>query len=121
MTKLCVMRPLSKVLTSVTLELSDLARSGEALERLVIHLTPKADLNDKALMYEVQGIDLFIQRLDGLAAFVAGLSEVVSADVSVDVLAPVRNMTLTDQAERLTGGPRDSREETDGDCLLFED
>jgi hypothetical protein len=116
-----VMRPLSEALASVTAELADLARGGEALEHLVIRLTAKADVADKTLMYEVQGVDHFVQRLNGLATFVRGLSETIPDGVSVDVLTAVRDLTLTDQAKRLTGCPADSGGEVDGDCLLFGD
>jgi hypothetical protein len=120
MTEVRVLRPLSQVLTLAAVELSDLARSGEALEHLVVRLAPKEGAA-QSLLCEVQGVDLFVQRLAGLAGFVRGLSQAVPAEVTVDILAAVHDLTLTDQAQRLVGCPRHAEEEARGDLLLFGD
>ena len=115
------MRPLPDTLAALADELGDLARFGDELERLVAELAGVKDSSDHVLFHQVQAVDLFVQRLAGAAVFVRALAAAAPQTMSIDVQDAGRDLTLTDQAQRLAGVPAEAADETSGDVMLFED
>jgi acyl transferase domain-containing protein len=121
MTQIRIMRPLPDIMAAVADELSELVRLGDELERLVARLAAVSDPCDAVLLHQVQAVDLLVQRLSGAAVFVRALAIAAPQTVSIDVLEAIRDLTLTDQAQRLAGVPSEAAGQACGDVMLFED
>ncbi len=115
-------RPFAEPLRLAAIELADLARTGDQLQRVIARLAAGAGALDAELMEEAQGADLLSQRLEGMAAFLRALADAVPAGAAVDVHAAMIDLTLAEQARRLAGPPAavpTATDEASGDLLLF--
>jgi hypothetical protein len=115
------LRPFAEPLRLAAIELADLARQGDQLQRVIARLAASAGPLDAGLMQEAQGADLLSQRLEGMAAFLRALADAVPAGASIDVHAAMIDLTLAEQARRLAGPtPQVTAGATsDGGDLLF--
>ena len=119
-------RPFAEPLRLAAIELADLARQGDQLQRVIARLVAGAGALDAGLMTEAQGADLLSQRLHGMAAFLRALAAAAPASVSIDVQAAMIDLTVAEQARRLSGLPAAAEAPSDigdlgpsGDLLLF--
>jgi len=118
-------RPLAEPLSLAAQELSDLARMGDDLQGVVARLAAQAGCRDAELMAEAQAVDMLSQRLTGMAAFLSALASAAPQGVTTDVHAAVMDLTLAEQARRLSGPPPEVATQTllalSGDVTLFGD
>jgi hypothetical protein len=114
------MRPLAESLELVAREVSDLAQAADQLQALVLRLAA-GGATDPVVLIEAQAVDLFSQRLDGLAAFVRALADAAPNDVSADVGDAVRALTLAEQARRLSGAAPAPAPDPGGEPATFWD
>ena len=115
-------RPFAEPLRLAAVELADLARLGDQLQRVIARLVAGAGALDAELMEEAQGADLLSQRLEGMAAFLRALADAVPAGAAIDVHAAMIDLTLAEQARRLAGPTAAIATDVDaasGDLLLF--
>jgi Lon protease-like protein len=115
-------RPFAEPLRLAAIELAELARAGDQLQRVIVRLAAGAGALDAELMEEAQGADLLSQRLEGMAAFLRALADAVPAGAAIDVRVAMIDLTLAEQARRLAGPPGSAPTATDeasGDLLLF--
>ncbi|THD61027.1 hypothetical protein [Phenylobacterium sp.] len=116
------LRPLAEPLRLAAIELADLARLGDQLQRAIGRLTETRGVPDVEFLVEAQAADLLSQRLEGMAAFLRALADAAPEEVMTDVYAAVMELTLAEQARRLTGphtpAPADS--DAGGELQLFE-
>jgi len=115
-------RPFAEPLRLAAIELADLARQGDQLQRVIARLAAGAGAVDANLMEEAQGADLLSQRLEGMAAFLRALAEAVPAGAAIDVHAAMIDLTLAEQARRLAGpaaATPSAADDASGDLLLF--
>jgi hypothetical protein len=115
-------RPFAEPLRLAAIELADLARQGDQLQRVIARLAAGAGALDADLMEEAQGADLLSQRLEGMAAFLRALAEAVPAGAAIDVHAAMIDLTLAEQARRLAGpaaSTPSAADDASGDLLLF--
>ena len=115
------LRPIGEALDVAAVELGDLARLGDQLERILASLAAQAGLASPELLAECQVADLLSQRLVGVSAFVASLAKSAPREVMVDVLDAVRSLTLAEQAHRLSGRRFVEIRQGGGDVAFFED
>jgi hypothetical protein len=125
------LRPLAEPLRLAAIELAELARLSDQLQRAIGRLTETHGAPDGEFLTEVQAADLLSQRLDGMAAFLRVIAASAPEDVTTDVHAAVMNLTLAEQARRLSGpqpaeGPRSEASpseprQTCGELQLFGD
>jgi len=118
-------RPLAEPLSLAAQELSDLARMGDDLQGVVARLAAQAGCRDAELMAEAQAVDMLSQRLTGMAAFLSALASAAPQGVTTDVHAAVMDLTVAEQARRLSGPPPQVAAQTllalSGDVTLFGD
>ncbi len=115
-------RPFAEPLRLAAIEIADLARQGDQLQRVIARLATGAGALDAGLMEEAQGADLLSQRLEGMAAFLRALSDAVPAGAAIDVHAAMIDLTLAEQVRRLAGPTAPGATDVDaasGDLLLF--
>ena len=115
------LRPMGEALDVAAVELGDLARLGDQLERILASLAAHAGDISPELLAECQVADLLSQRLVGVSAFVASLAKAAPREVMVDVLDAVRSLTLAEQAHRLSGRRFADMQPSGGDVAFFED
>jgi hypothetical protein len=116
------LRPLAEPLGLAAIELADLARLSDRLQRSIARLTADLGPPDSGFLTEVQAVDLLSQRLDGMAAFLRVLAAAAPTNVTTDVHAAVMGLTLAEQARRLSGPNAPQAEAGDcGELQLFED
>jgi hypothetical protein len=99
------LRPLAEPLRLAAIELADLARLSDQLQRAIGRLTHSHGATDAAFLTEAQAADLLSQRLEGMAAFLRVIAASAPENVTTDVYAAVMNLTLAEQARRLSGLP----------------
>ena len=116
------LRPLAEPLRLAAIELADLARLGDQLQRAIGRLTETRGVPDAEFLIEAQAADLLSQRLEGMAAFLRALADAAPQDVVTDVYAAVMQLTLAEQARRLTGPHTAATADPDagGELQLFE-
>ena len=122
-------RPLREPLRLAAVELADLARMGDDLQGVIARLAAQANCADAELLAEAQAADLLTQRLTGMAAFLSALATAAPRDVTTDVHAAVIDLTVAEQARRLSGPPPEVATQTllalsdpfGGDVTLFGD
>jgi hypothetical protein len=121
------LRPLAEPLRLAAIELADLARLGDQLQRAIGRLTEtRSAPSDPVFLVEAQAADLLSQRLEGMAAFLRALADAAPEDVTTDVYAAVMELTLAEQARRLTGPhapalpPVSGQPDVGGELQLFE-
>jgi len=113
---------MNDALCAAAVELADLARLSGRVEMIVSDLVARADDPSPALLAECQVADLLSQRLVGVAAFLSELAEAAPANAKVKVADAVRNITLAEQARRLSGRRLIATPYIeDGELALFED
>ena len=116
------LRPLAEPLGLAAIELADLARLSDRLQKSIVRLTADLGPPDSGFLTEVQAVDLLSQRLDGMAAFLRVLAASAPTNVTTDVHAAVMGLTLAEQARRLSGPNAAPAEAADcGELQLFED
>jgi hypothetical protein len=99
------LRPLAEPLRLAALELAELARLSDQLQRAIGRLTENCGAPDADFLTEAQAADLLSQRLEGMAAFLKVIAASAPENVTTDVYAAVMNLTLAEQARRLSGPP----------------
>ena len=118
------LRPLAEPLWLAAAELAELARLSDRLQHVMSRLPARREL-DPDFLTEAQAADLLSQRLEGMAAFLRVIAASAPQDVTIDVYAAVMDLTLAEQARRLSGLPpaEDRREppQTCGELQLFGD
>jgi hypothetical protein len=117
-------RPLAEPLMLAALEVAELARLGDTLQSVIARLAACCVSPDPELLSEAQAADLLSQRLEGLAAFLRALAKSAPDGVTTDVYTAVMDLTLAEQARRLSGPPAlcAARIHTSvGDVTLFGD
>jgi hypothetical protein len=125
------LRPLAEPLRLAAIELAELARLSDQLQRAIGRLTQSHGAPDTEFLTEVQAADFLSQRLDGMAAFLRVIAASAPEDVTTDVYAAVMNLTLAEQARRLSGPQPDDAsrsgalshepQQTCGELQLFGD
>ena len=115
------LRPIGEALGVAAEELTDLARLGDQLERILASMAAHAGLASPELLAECQVADLLSQRLVGVSAFVASLAKAAPQGAMVDVLEAVHSLTLAEQAHRLSGRRFAEMQSAGGDVAFFED
>jgi hypothetical protein len=116
------LRPLAEPLHLAAIELADLARLSDRLQRSIARLTADLGPPDAGFMTEVQAVDMLSQRLDGMAAFLRVLAAAAPPHVTTDVHAAVMGLTLAEQARRLSGAHAPPAEAAaEGELQLFGD
>jgi hypothetical protein len=99
------LRPLAEPLRLAAIELADLARLSDQLQRAIVRLTERHGAPDADFLTEAQAADLLSQRLEGMAAFLRVIAASAPENATTDVYAAVMNLTLAEQARRLSGLP----------------
>jgi hypothetical protein len=112
---------LAEPLQLAAIELADLARLGDQLQRAVGRLTAELGPPDPGFLTEVQAADLLSQRLEGMAAFLRVLAASAPTHVRTDVHAAVMSLTLAEQARRLSGPHEPVEPPVCGELQLFGD
>ena len=97
------LRPLAEPLRLAAIELGELAHLGDQLQRAIGRLTASHGAPDSQFLTEAQAADLLSQRLEGMAAFLRAIAANTPEDVTTDVYAAVMDLTLAEQARRLSG------------------
>jgi hypothetical protein len=116
------MRPIAEPLRLAAMEVADLARLGDRLQAVMARLTANQGRPDTVVVIEAQAADLLSQRLVGLAAFLNALADAAPADMAIDIYDAVMDLTLAEQARRLSGpGQVLAPAAETGDLVLFGD
>jgi len=97
------LRPLAEPLRLAAVELMELAELSDQLQRAIARMTQVQGAPDPAFLTEAQAADLLSQRLVGIAAFLRVIAAAAPQDVMTDVYAAVMDLTLAEQARRLSG------------------
>jgi len=116
-------RPISEPLRLAAMEVADLAHLGDRLQGVIAILSASSARPDPNMVMEAQAADLMSQRLTGLAAFLTALAEAAPATAVVDIYDAVMDLTLAEQARRLSGpghAPAPAAVEG-GELMLFGD
>jgi hypothetical protein len=118
-------RPLGEPLALAAVEIADLAGLADGLQGVIARLAAQAGCADAELLSEAQAADLLSQRLTGMAAFLSALASAAPEGVTTDVQAAVIDLTVAEQARRLSGPPPAVAAQTllalSGDVTLFGD
>jgi hypothetical protein len=118
-------RPLFNTLLSVAVEVHSLAESANNLQTLICDTVVPGLVDNVAHQREIQAVDLLVQRLQGVAAFVGALAGLTPLDWHVDAASAAATVRLSDLADRLaaaslvttaTGRPDDA---DSGELELF--
>jgi hypothetical protein len=96
-------RPIAEPLHLAATELTELAALGDQLQGALGRLTAQFGAPDPEFITEAQAADLLSQRLVGMAAFLRAIARVAPASAMADVHAAVMDLTLAEQARRLSG------------------
>ena len=116
------LRPLAEPLRLAAIELADLAKLSDQLQRAIGRLTETQGAPDPAFLTEAQAADLLSQRLEGMAAFLRVIAASTPETVTTDVYAAVMDLTLAEQARRLSGPhPAAAEPPPCGELQLFGD
>jgi hypothetical protein len=99
------LRPLAEPLRLAAIELAELARLSDQVQRAIGRLTERRGAPDTEFLTGAQAADLLSQRLEGMAAFLRVIAASAPEDVTTDVYAAVMDLTLAEQARRLSGLP----------------
>ena len=117
-----VFRPIAEPLSLAAIELTELAELGDQLQHALARLTETLGPPDLAFISEAQAADLLSQRLVGMAAFLRAIARAAPASLMADVHAAVMDLTLAEQARRLSGPhPPAASAPVNGELQLFED
>lgn len=118
------LRPLAEPLRLGAIELHELSRLGDQLQHILVRLTECVGApDDDGFITEAQAADLLSQRLEGMAAFLDALARAVPPDAMIDVEAAVFDLTLAEQARRLSGPHAVAAaacQPVSGDLFMFE-
>ena len=117
-----VFRPIAEPLRLAALELTELAELGDRLQGVLGNLTAHLGPVDPEFITEAQAADLLSQRLVGMAAFLRAIARIAPEHVMADVTAAVMDLTLAEQARRLSGPhPPIESAPVNGELQLFGD
>lgn len=97
------LRPLAEPLRLAAMELGELAELSDQLQRAIGRMTEVQGAPDADFLTEAQAADLLSQRLVGIAAFLRVIAASAPQTVMTDVYAAVMDLTLAEQARRLSG------------------
>jgi len=118
-------RPLGDTLDAVASEVTDLAIISDRLQALISAALVADGTTNADHMREFQAIDLLVQRLHGVAAFLVALARETPSEWRANAAAAAADVALTDLALRLTGAapaPIEAEEaelDGSGDLELF--
>ena len=122
MTDSVSLRSFDESLGQAVVELSDLARIADRLQSVVAQLAGHGALAGEHLIGECQLADLLSQRLLGLAIFLTALAAAAPQGATIDVFDAVQDITLWEQARRLSGfAPHEAGAVGAGELALFQD
>ena len=117
-----VFRPIAEPLRLAAIELTELAELGDQLQHVLGRLTATLGPPDAAFIGEAQAADLLSQRLVGMAAFLRAIARVAPESLMADVHSAVMDLTLAEQARRLSGPhPPIASAPANGELQLFGD
>jgi len=117
-----VFRPIAEPLNLAAIELTELADLGDQLQHVLGRLTAHLGAPDVRFITEAQAADLLSQRLVGMAAFLRAIAKAAPESLMADVNAAVMDLTLAEQARRLSGPhPPAEAAPVNGELLLFGD
>ena len=115
-------RPIAEPLRLAAIELTELAELGDQLQHALGRLTANLGAPDAGFITEAQAADLLSQRLIGMAAFLRAIAKVAPESLMADVYAAVMDLTLAEQARRLSGPhPPVASAPVNGELQLFGD
>lgn len=117
-------QPVASLLAAVAVEVNDLARLSDSLQSLISSALVADCGTDIGHLREFQAIDLLVQRLQGVAAYVEELSRAAAADWRLDPASALARLTLADLARCLAGqagaiGAEPQALDPSGDLQLF--
>ena len=91
----------------------------DAIARTILGEEPST----QTTLANLQGVDLMVQTLGELGAYLDAISSRLSPDPRVDVSAPIDQLSLRDLARKLSGGANqaviDQRGDISGEVDLF--
>lgn len=114
-------RPIAEPLRLAAIELAELAELSDRLQHVLGRLTAQFGPPDAGFITEAQAADLLSQRLMGMAAFLRAIAKAAPEGATADVHAAVMDLTLAEQARRLSGPHPPSEPAPCGELLLFGD
>lgn len=97
---------LHTILSRVAAELRVLQDEGRGLENAIGNALLGAETAMPDSLSNLQSIDLIVQSLGEIGAFVDRIGAMVEPDQLLDISAPIACMTLRDLARNLSGGAR---------------
>jgi len=114
---------LSEIMSSIALEVSELARAADSLQDLVGSLLcdPLA-MPDAGALVRGQALDAVVQRLQALETFLIALTPSLDPEWRVDPTSAADLLLLASLAQRLSGAATAAAEDAvavDGDCDFF--
>ncbi len=97
--------PATELLARLRTEMVEIASAADGLQGLVGGLAVHLDGEERNLfMIRVQDLDLLVQRLQGMAAFLHALEPSVPAEWTLDPAEALSGLLLSEQARALGGG-----------------
>jgi hypothetical protein len=114
---------LSEIMSSIALEVAELARAADSLQDLVGSLLcdPLA-MPDASALVRGQALDAVVQRLQALETFLIALTPSLDPEWRVDPSSAADLLLLASLAQRLSGAAATAAAdagEIDGDCDFF--
>jgi hypothetical protein len=113
-------RPLAASLDLVAEEIAELVALGERVQGVISRLAANAAPDARTLV-DAQVADLLSQRLQGLTSFVRALADAERGELTADLEAAVRDLTLAEQARRLSGALPSAAPEAGAEAATFWD
>lgn len=110
-------QPLRRLLSTLACESGDLAQSADQLQDLFGQLMADPPVRPGDALEQAQTLDALVQRLQGMASFLSGLSGLELQDLGKDAAHVATGLRLTSQAHRFS--PEAVGADTDasaGDC-----
>ena len=112
--------PLHDLLDALAEETAALTACADQLQGLFGQLIADPPVRPDDALERAQSLDGLVQRLQGLAAFLADMGSRPLHDLAAEAAQAASTLRLTSQAHRLsTVGTASSAAEDAGDCQLF--
>lgn len=116
-------KPLSFLLSRLAKELRILQVEGQTVEEAIGDSLLGEAVNPRDTLANLQKIDLVVQSLGEMSAYLDALVTELPSDPNLDMDHAFRQITLRDLARTLSGGWRkqvvDSKGQTNGEVELF--
>jgi hypothetical protein len=113
-------RPLAESLDLVGEDLRELVVLAERVQGVISRLAAGGAPDPRTLV-DAQAADLLSQRLAGLNSFVRALADAERGELTADLEAAVRDLTLAEQARRLSGALPAAAPEATAEAATFWD